>query len=44
MIHLIYDATIYLNIDNAKTINVDTVENKLIMHNKALYNYGPFDS
>lgn len=31
MIHLIYDATIYLNIDNAKTINVDTVENKLII-------------
>ena len=20
------------------------VENKLIMHNKAMYNYGPFDS
>ena len=31
MIHLIYDATIYLNIDNAKTINVDTVENKIII-------------
>lgn len=31
MIHLIYDATIYLNIDNAKTINVDTTENKIII-------------
>lgn len=31
MIHLIYDATIYLNIDSAKTINVDTVENKIII-------------
>ena len=31
MIHLIYDATIYLNIDTAKTINVDTVENKIII-------------
>ena len=31
MIHLIYDATIYLNIDNAKTINVDTIENKIII-------------
>ena len=31
MIHLIYDATIYLNIDNAKTISVDTTNNTLVI-------------
>lgn len=31
MIHLIYDATIYLNIDTAKNIAVDTKENKLVI-------------
>lgn len=31
MIHLIYDATIYLNIDNAKTISVDTTNDTLVI-------------
>ena len=31
MIHLIYDATIYLNIDTAKVISVDTTNNTLVI-------------
>lgn len=31
MIHLIYDATVYLNIDSAKSISIDTKENKLVV-------------
>ena len=31
MIHLIYDASIYLNIDTAKVISVDTTNNTLVI-------------
>ena len=31
MIHLIYDASIYLNIDTAKVISVDTINNTLVI-------------
>lgn len=31
MIHLIYDATVYLNIDSAKSIAIDVKEDKLVI-------------